>query len=214
MFRCFVVFCTILIVVAASNSWAQDAATVSPDLSVQPGPQINQGQPAEMPSSPQGVPVGVDVASLTPPAVSEQVNTLPPIDQALLDQIALNNPTIDVNLMRSLFFTKWEHDLIIDARRGLNTLPLDDLGLDEEKDDAPREIALGGIVFVSKKDWTVWLNGMRITPNAIPAEVMDMKVFKNHVDIEWFDSSTNQIFPIRLRPHQRFNLDSRMFLPG
>jgi hypothetical protein len=32
--------------------------------------------------------------------------------------------------------------------------------------------------------------------------------------MKWFDEYTNQVFPIRLRPHQRFNIDARMFLPG
>jgi hypothetical protein len=122
------------------------------------------------------------------------------------------NPQVNVNNMRSLFLTDWEHDLVNDARLGLNTnesAPIiggDDTGI--------REISVGGIVYRSSKDWAVWLNKALVTPKAIPAEIMDIKVYKEYIEIEWFDRSKNLIYPIRLRAHQRFNLDTRMFLPG
>jgi hypothetical protein len=151
------------------------------------------------------------LASLPDPSVAQPGAT--EIEKDLAQRLMDMRPSIDVNAMQSLFFTKWEHDLIIDARRGLNTRPPDS----EDGVAAPagpREITLGGIVFVSKKDWTIWLNDMRVTPNAIPEDVMDLKVYKNYIELEWFDASTNQIFPVRLRPHQRFNLDTRLFLPS
>lgn len=77
-----------------------------------------------------------------------------------------------------------------------------------------RDISLGGIVFNSARDWTIWLNGRRITPDALPKEVIDLRVFSEYVEMKWFDEYTNQIFPIRLRAHQRFNIDNRIFLPG
>lgn len=130
-------------------------------------------------------------------------------------QLAITQPAIDVDKMPSLFFSTWQHDLITSARSGLNVRPpgIDD-GTEGSIGDAPREIALAGIVYTSKSDWTIWLNNMRVSPGRLPSEVMDLKVYKDHVDLEWFDSTTNQIFPIRLRAHQRFNLDSRIFLPG
>lgn len=123
--------------------------------------------------------------------------------------------------MVSLFFSRWEHDLIIDARLGLNVRPpespVEDLSSPasiQATDSSIRELSLGGIVYHSANSWTFWLNGMRITPNGLPEQVMNLKVFKDYIEIEWLDTSTNQIYPIRLRPHQRFNLDSRIFLPG
>ena len=77
-----------------------------------------------------------------------------------------------------------------------------------------REIILGGILYVSDDDWTIWLNGKRVTPKALPKEVIDLKVYDAHIEVKWFDDWTNQIFPIRLKTHQRFNIDTRIFLPG
>jgi hypothetical protein len=133
---------------------------------------------------------------------------------------------VDLNEIPSLFFTKWEHDLLIEARLGATTRPVVD-GEDPQDteifalpDDpaaiagAPGEVELGGILYVSPSDWVIWLNGARVTPTAIPTVIMDIKVFKDHVDMEWLDRATNQIYPIRLRAHQKFNLQSRMFLPA
>ncbi|MEZ5813223.1 MAG: hypothetical protein R3E13_00615 [Alphaproteobacteria bacterium] len=127
----------------------------------------------------------------------------------------------------SLVFTHWEHIAIEDARRSrgkTRSVSEAELIRDINKRDdrsekikpAPeeREIRLSGIVYHSAKDWTLWLNEQRVTPEAIPEEVMDLKVYKTYIEFRWFDDWTNQIFPIRLRPHQRFNIDTRIFLPG
>ena len=142
------------------------------------------------------------------------------------DQAALQEKTFDVNQMPSILFTYWEHTAIKDAKRarGLVRPPTEE-ELARELRNGPqdynvkpppeeRDISLGGIVYVARGDWTIWLNGQRVTPTAIPEEVMDLKVFNEYVEFKWFDTYTNQIFPIRLRPHQRFNIDTRIFLPG
>ncbi len=148
-----------------------------------------------------------------PPAQSDANSlSMTPIEKEINEQIGFMKPAVNVNTIPSLFFTVWEHDLISDARRGLRTrAPGTDDGLGVS---GARDIALGGIVYRSSKDWTIWLNNTRVSPTAIPDEVMDLKVFKDYIELEWFDGSTNRIFPIRLRPHQRFNLDTRIFLPG
>jgi hypothetical protein len=87
-------------------------------------------------------------------------------------------------------------------------------GDEERVKPANREVYLSGLVFVHEKDWTVWLNGMRVKPDAIPDEIKDIKVYKTHIDIKWFDDYNNKIYPIRLKPHQRFNVDTHVFLPG
>lgn len=125
----------------------------------------------------------------------------------------------------SLLFTYWEQVAIEDARRsrGLNRAPTDaelmrDLKTEEDdlniKDPGRRDIELSGIAYKATKNWTIWLNGQRVTPDAIPEEALDLKVFKEYIEIKWFDEYTNRIIPIRLRPHQRFNIDTRIFLPG
>ena len=127
----------------------------------------------------------------------------------------------------SLVFTHWEHVAIQDAKRsrGLVRPPTEaeltrDLKTREDELERikpppeKREIRLAGIVYRKGGDWTIWLNEQRVTPDAIPEEVLDLKVYKTYIELKWFDDYTNQIFPIRLRPHQRFNIDTRIFLPG
>jgi hypothetical protein len=122
--------------------------------------------------------------------------------------------------MHTLFFTLWQHSLLQEAKQRLNTRAPEPGEIAKENSGkpagpaGPREISLGGIVYVKANDWTVWLNGTRITPKAIPKEVIDIRVHPHSIDLKWFDARTNVIYPIRLRTHQRFNLDSRIFLPG
>ncbi|HNQ92118.1 MAG TPA: hypothetical protein PKI93_04230 [Alphaproteobacteria bacterium] len=123
----------------------------------------------------------------------------------------------------SVFFTPSQHALLREARIGFNTrVPtlqeLKDQGDPNDPNYRPppslREISLGGILYSSQSDWVVYLNNIRITPQAIPSELVDIKVFKDYIEVRWFDALTNQIFPIRLRPNQRFNLDAKVFLPA
>lgn len=122
--------------------------------------------------------------------------------------------------IRSLFFTYWQHEAIVDAKksRGRARPPTESelKSLDGQEPPKPgeRDLTLNGIVFVTTDDWTIWLNGMRVTPSAIPKEVIDLRVYKEFIEVKWLDEYTNQVFPIRLRAHQRFNLDMRIFLPG
>ncbi len=130
---------------------------------------------------------------------------------------------IKPNEMPSLLFTYWEHTAIEEAKRARGTVrPPTDAELnaampDEEGRPKPppeeRELRLAGIVYVANDDWTIWLNEKRVTPTAVPPEAIDLEVYKEFIELKWHDDYTNQIFPIRLRPHQRFNLDARIFLP-
>jgi hypothetical protein len=114
----------------------------------------------------------------------------------------------------SLFFTPWTRSLIKEYRSRKEFITPGRSGNDDRVKRGARELALGGIAYHGKKDWTIWLNGLRVTPQALPEQIHDLRVTEEYVDIKWYDSYTNIIFPVRLRPHQRFNLDSRMFLPG
>ncbi|MGB0720084.1 MAG: hypothetical protein ACPGRX_06400 [Bdellovibrionales bacterium] len=132
----------------------------------------------------------------------------------------------DADTFPSLLFTYWEQVAIQDAKasRGLTRPPtaseLDrsfDQTIEEPKVKPPteeRDIYLSGIVYEGAKEWVIWLNGARVTPDALPKEALDLKVYKDYIEIKWYDEFTNKIFPIRLKPHQRFNIDARIFLPG
>ncbi len=160
-----------------------------------------------------------------PPQQPQEIPAAPAAAQAQPPAAMRWDIQVNPNDMPSLLFTYWEHTAIVDAKksRGLVRPPTEDeltRGLQnnqEEKIKPPpeeREITLGGIAFTKAGDWTIWLNGKRVTPQAVPKEVMDLKVSREYIEMKWFDDYTNQIFPIRLRPHQRFNIDTRIFLPG
>lgn len=124
----------------------------------------------------------------------------------------------------TLVFSPSQHALLNEARIGFNTRLPTNAELNQALPDpsdpnyrpppAVRVIALGGIVFNNPDSWTIYLNNKRITPEAMPSEAVDLRVYKEFIELRWFDIQTNQIFPIRLRPNQKFNLDGRMFLPG
>ncbi len=135
------------------------------------------------------------------------------------------NAARDVSKMSSLFFTFWERNAIADAKRSrgkvraptraeLNKRP--EIRPEDRVKPPPekRDIVLGGIVYVAQGDWTIWLNGKRVTPDALPLEILDLNVHNEYIEMKWFDEWSNQIFPIRLKAHQRFNIDTRIFLPG
>jgi hypothetical protein len=162
-----------------------------------------------------------------------QSNGNQPVIEIVDDEEANQAPQSDRQLRKfdaetfpSLLFTYWEQVAIEDARRsiGTNRAPTEaelmrDLNqqADVEKVKPPPEeryVSLSGIAFNAKEKWTIWLNGERVTPDAIPPEVLDLKVFSKYIEIKWYDDYTNRIIPIRLRPHQRFNIDTRIFLPG
>jgi len=137
----------------------------------------------------------------------------------MVERLKFRAPEVSINQVPSLFFTSAEVALIASVRNGIITRPPTERELNTgETEVSPekgiRELSLGGIVYNSSSNWTIWINGKKITPKRIPPEILDIKVRKDHVKIRWFDPYTNQIFPIKLKPHQRFNIDTRIFLPG
>lgn len=122
----------------------------------------------------------------------------------------------------SLVFSPAQHVLLNEARIGFNTRVPTKAELDMGDPDDPnyrpppsvRVLSLGGIVFNTPDEWTIYLNGKRVTPDALPSEAVDLRVYKDFIELRWFDPQTSQIFPVRLRANQKFNLDARVFLPG
>lgn len=200
-----------LVAVSSMPTFAQNANIQTPPATNIVVPEAQTPPPVAGAASPGAALSTPGTTLASAPPVEGVGIALTPIEKEINEQLAFLRPTVNIETMPSLFFTIWEHDLVRDARRGLMTRDGSDDGVDIT---TPRDISLGGIVYASSKDWTIWLNNIRISPTRMPSEVMDLKVYRTHIDLEWFDAQTNQIFPIRLRPHQRFNLDSRIFLPG
>lgn len=124
--------------------------------------------------------------------------------------------------IQSLFFTPSQQALLRDARAGFKTaLPAEEKEEEAPKEDlqqnnapAIRSISLSGIVFITPDEWTIWLNKQRVTAAKLPKEAVDLRVYKDFIELRWHDTQTNKIFPIRLRPNQTFNLDAQTFVPG
>lgn len=90
-------------------------------------------------------------------------------------------------------------------------VPSETVELDVGKD---RNLTLAGISYGDGKNWVVWLNKQRLTPTRLPPQVRDIKVYRHYVEIRWLDDETKETISVRLRPNQRFNLDTQTFLPG
>lgn len=143
-------------------------------------------------------------------------------DMRITEKARQQSPDPGLNDLLPLLFLKDEYVLLQDAKAKFVTRPPTASEINQTNnnlreqpvDPGIRELSLAGIVYRGKKDWTIWFNEQRITPNAIPKEVLDLRVYRDYIEVKWYDEYNNLIFPIRLRPHQRFNLDSRLFLPG
>ena len=213
---------------SVKSSWAQDLPPQP--MAITPAtPEIAPATP-EVPASAETTPVNPaegapSAAGAETQSSSGTYETLDPeafnkLNEAMSSMAVMREKTTKPDEVGTLVFTLWQHSLLQDAKR-LFTTRRPDPGEDPSSDAVPeerprgvREISLSGILFKGKTDWVVWLNGQRLAPDALPKEVIDIKVNKDYIDLKWFDAYTNLIYPIRIRPHQRFNLDTRIFLPG
>ncbi|MDB5490515.1 MAG: hypothetical protein JWO78_364 [Micavibrio sp.] len=173
--------------------------------------------------TPVGTPTPPNAAPAQPGAGPDAAAAAPGVDDTILLATADAKRRVrDGSVMAddnfpTLFFTAWQHALLQEAKIGFigsRTGGGNSNAEQAKKDPGIREVSLGGIAFANAAKWTVWLNGVRVTPSAFPQQVLDIKVTQNYIDLKWFDNYTNKIYPIRLRPQERFNLDTRIFLPG
>lgn len=145
------------------------------------------------------------------------------LEEEALETLTLDGPNDDV--MRSLFFNSWEEASIDDAIKSIGN----DQGKFEEEaaqeiiekwvpdpltKPLNREVRVGGIVYTGPQNWIVWVNGRKVTPKEKPWQIMDIRVNGEYIEMKWIDEWSRKVYPIRIRAHQRFNLDTRTFLPG
>lgn len=176
-----------------------------------------QGAPDEALATPG---VSRELAALPDSEVPPEVRILRGIERELKGKY--KREVFQPSDIPSLIYAPWQHALLNEARIGFNTrVPTKgelDMGSPDDPNYKPppsvRILNLGGIVFNTPDEWTIYLNGKRITPDAMPSEAVDLRVYKDFIELRWFDPQTNQIFPVRLRSNQKFNLDARIFLPG
>ncbi|MCD8493857.1 MAG: hypothetical protein LRY39_00190 [Alphaproteobacteria bacterium] len=224
----FVALTVLMSSVYALPAGAQDSAA-GPDIQAVQGAMDAVNDDATVSSS--ATPDEVEAQNAAPLPLGNAPETLPGMaaegDAAIMTAETAPvdmGQAVDVESLPSLFFTFWEHNALKDAlnARGVarttteSELVVPEMAPRERVKPPPeeREIRLGGILFTRKGDWTIWLNNKRVTPDALPSEAIELRVYKDYVEMKWLDDYTQRIYPIRLRPHQRFNLDSRIFLPG
>lgn len=121
----------------------------------------------------------------------------------------------------SLFFNSREIDIIRSAIQGvISSLPVE---TPEEGEDGlpvtptiPKRhlIKLAGVVYQSPKKWTIWINGARVTPERLLPEIQGIRVEEKSVRLLWKDERNNQVISITLRPHQTYDVDNGILLPG
>lgn len=123
---------------------------------------------------------------------------------------------LNAETMPSVFWTDEQLALIQEIKLGL-VQPIDGGAANQglaATSDIPRDVRLGGIMYKSSSNWIVYINSVKITPNTIPDEIEYLHVMPEYIEIKWYDPMTRSVYPIRLKPNQRFNIDSRQFLPG
>lgn len=81
-------------------------------------------------------------------------------------------------------------------------------------DSGPRILSLSGIMFQGPNDWIIWFNGHRVTPKNIPDRVMGLKVESNRIHLKWMDIGNQRVINLTLYPHQQYNIDTNVILPG
>lgn len=77
-----------------------------------------------------------------------------------------------------------------------------------------RLIRLSGIAYTNSRQWSVWINGARLTPQTTLPQIIDMSVHRAYVDLKWFDRALRKIIKIRLRPNQVYDIATGVLLPG
>ncbi|HTK85681.1 MAG TPA: hypothetical protein VL625_11425, partial [Patescibacteria group bacterium] len=189
---------------AASIAAKPAASAPGPTASAAPAPAASA--PGAVPAAPAAPDSDkADTPDNADPSKDPLMNVS--ISQSAQNISKLREPDVKPQELASVFFTLWQYQLLQDAKRLYVTHPVrkeDIAKAGDQNQNRPRsirELSVGGILYRGPEDWTVYLNGQRLTQdkNWLPEQVMDIKVTEDHVDLKWFDTFTNLIFPVRLR---------------
>lgn len=145
---------------------------------------------------------------------AQDISSLPMVEPPAITQ-ALSDTS--KNKPESLFFTNNQLIAIARANQGF-LAPSEAIDPNNQSDNpidmGPRTVSLAGIVFNSKADWTVWINGERITPTTVPDRIMGITVKKDTVRLRWMDIANQRIVNFSLKPNQTYLLDSDTIIVG
>ncbi len=159
-------------------------------------PRVAQdGMSPEMRASMAGNPAGGAQPQLGPdgkPVVAEAVAE-PPVTE----------------FTRSFFYTDQE---VADIRQAVSGRLFE--GDEGKTYDIPavRRIILSGIYYRGPQDWTIWMNGQKVTPKTLLPEIVDIKVVNDRIYLKWFDIGLNGIISLQMRPHQVYDIVTGVML--
>ncbi|MEI6987075.1 MAG: hypothetical protein WCK65_13200, partial [Rhodospirillaceae bacterium] len=116
----------------------------------------------------------------------------------LLGTVSLN-ARAEVVPETSLFFTESDIDSIREA------IALSGVPRPVVEVERINRLLLSGIVYIGPKEWTVWLNGVAVTPARMPIQVKSITVTPQSVTVAWQRVAGQPATTITLypnRPHQ------------
>lgn len=128
---------------------------------------------------------------------------VPVVAQALPEDSLFFSPNQIISIMRANQGFIAPQEAISDSNQG-----------DRPNDPGPRVLTLAGIAYQTPREWTIWLNGERVTPKNIPDRIMGLTVKKDRIFLKWMDIANQRIVNLTLRPHQNYNLDTDTITPG
>lgn len=162
-------------------------------------------------SAPAGTPA--DASAATPATV---VAAPPAADGHIVSPTPLLVSTGTVQKKESIFFTPNQLISIMRANQGFIAPKeaFDSKNQGAPVDNGPRVISLTGIIYHGRNDWTIWLNGERVTPKNIPDRIMGLTVKPDRATIRWMDIGNQRIVNITLRTNQQYLLDSDTIISG
>lgn len=67
-----------------------------------------------------------------------------------------------------------------------------------------RALYLSGILYLSPRTWTVWLNGQRVTPERWPEHVKGLSVERDSIEVKLRVADDEPLVTVRLRPNQSY----------
>ncbi len=153
---------------------------------------------------------GQEQQAATPSAAAvENTGTLTIAEQEEAKRAALQETEKNAPFQDSFLFTAQAKTNINRAVRGIC------VRMGEEGGPAQRRVLkLAGLLYQAPGQWIIWLNGKRVTPDRLLPEIVDIDVNMSSVYLEWFDIGLNQVISITLRPHQVYDIETGILLPG
>lgn len=160
---------------------------------------------------PGGLPLPPELGLGPAPVAPENVD--PSFSQGQNQAVTVNSE----GKPASLFFTPNQLASIMRAKEGF-LAPREAFDPNNQSDNpnslASHVVSLAGIVYISKNNWVIWLNGERVTRKNMPQRLVGLTVKPDRVHLRWMDIANQRIVNITLEPHQQYLLDSDTIVPA